>query len=345
MRWLLVLGALGALVACGGGEPPLTHDTVLHCPAPDGLPFRLMSSGFQSDANQTLANNDPRNKAEASDTLGNPGGASASVYLPDDQAPVTTPVAYHGVEARTTKTGGLFSTPLPGENVSLWVYDPDAMAWSSIGRTTTDDSGAYDLPDTGFVAANGQPIYAVLEADGSCAEHYDELLPPGSKFVVTDIDGTLTTSDNEEFIQLGDATYVPKMKTSADKLMQAWAMKGYPIVYLTARPHVVRVETRIWLHDLGFPDGPVITANAVAGPADTYKTMWLERLITTFGWVPVAAYGNADTDITAYANAGIPKEDTFIIGPLAGDSGTVAIPNDDYTQHIATFVDAQPDNN
>jgi phosphatidate phosphatase PAH1 len=65
-------------------------------------------------------------------------------------------------------------------------------------------------------------------------------------------------------------------------------------------------------------------------------------MFTTFGWVPVAAYGNATTDITAYENAGIPKDVTFIIGEYAGTSGTVAIPNDDYTDHIATFVEAQP---
>jgi phosphatidate phosphatase PAH1 len=58
----------------------------------------------------------------------------------------------------------------------------------------------------------------------------------------------------------------------------------------------------------------------------------------------VAAYGNAVTDITAYANAGVPLTQTFIIGPLAGNSGTVAIPNMDYTQHIASFVAAQPAN-
>ena len=60
--------------------------------------------------------------------------------------------------------------------------------------------------------------------------------------------------------------------------------------------------------------------------------------------MPYAAYGNADTDITAYANVEIPQGRTFIIGPNAGNGGTVAIPNGDYTDHTAAFVDAQPDN-
>lgn len=341
MRWLIALG----LVACSSpSQPPLTHDTALSCPAPDGLPFRLQSSGFQSSANQTLATNEPRIKTEASDTVGNPGGANANVYLADSASPATAPVDYHGVEARTRATTGLLADPLPGENVSLWTYDPTAKTWSSIGRTKTDDNGAYDLPDTGF-STSAQAIYAVLEADATCAEHYNLLMPPGSKFVVTDIDGTLTLSDQEVAMQINDDTYVPKAMTAAVDMLQAWSKKGYPIVYLTARGHILLTDTREWLTQLGFPDGVVITSNSIAPSAAPYKTTWLQRMITTFGWVAVAAYGNADTDITAYNNASIPKADTFIIGPLAGSDGTVGIPNDDYTQHIQTFVDPQPDNN
>jgi phosphatidate phosphatase PAH1 len=65
-------------------------------------------------------------------------------------------------------------------------------------------------------------------------------------------------------------------------------------------------------------------------------------MIQSFGWNVVAAYGNASTDITAYENAGIPKTQTFIVGPLAGSGGTVPIDNMDFAQHIQTYVDAQP---
>ena len=337
------LPALALIAACSDPEPPLSKATSLQCPSPGALPFRLSSSGFQKSANQALSADQPRNKDEASDTLGNPGGLTASVYLADDQPPSAVPVDYHGAKARTTAVGGLFSKPLPGENVSLWYYDPDPAAWQAVGRGKTGDDGTYDLPATGFVAPNGRPIYAVLEADGSCAEHFDYLLAPGSKVIVTDIDGTLTTDDSEIIKQVADGTYVPAMMTAADRMLQAWAMKGYPVVYLTARTHVLRPESRGWLADLGFPDGPMITENG--GPtADVYKTLWMKRMINDFQWNVVAAYGNADTDITAYANAGVPATQTFIIGPLAGSRGTVPIANMDYTQHIASFVAAQPAN-
>lgn len=339
-RWLPVLALIAA---CSDSEPPLSDATSLQCPFPGALPFRLSSKGFQKSNNKTLATDNPRSKDEASDTLGNPSGVVASVYLADDQRPSAAPIDYRGAKARTAPTTGFFATPLAGENVSLWYYDTDKAAWQSVGRGKTGDDGTYDLPATGFVVPNGRPIYSVLEADGSCAVHFDYLLAPGAKVVVTDIDGTLTTDDIEITKQIADDTYVPAMMTAADRLTQAWSMKGYPVIYLIARPHVLRPESRGWLADLGFPDGPLIAK--IGGLGDNaYKTLWMKRMIQDFGWNVVAAYGNADTDITAYANADVPKSQTFIVGPLAGSSMTVPIQNNDFTQHIATYVAAQPAN-
>ncbi|HEX7837410.1 MAG TPA: hypothetical protein VF469_08105 [Kofleriaceae bacterium] len=348
MRSCLALLAL--LAACSSStppadaEPPLTGATSLKCPAPGALPFRLASSGFQRAANKTTASDDPTSKDEASDTIGNPGGKLASVYLADDQSPSTAPIGYHGVKARAMPTNGIVAAALPGEHVSLWFYDATKAAWQSLGRATTDDSGAYDLDATGLIAPNGQPVYAMLEADGSCAAHFDYLLAPGSKVVVTDIDGTLTLSDAELINQLSaEATYVPKRMGAADQLTQAWAAKGYPVVYLTARPHKYRAETRGWLAGQGFASGPLITEGSTA-TADVYKTLWLSRMIQDLGWNVVAAYGNAPTDVTAYKNAGIPPGQTFIIGGLTDVGSDVVIPNNDFSQHITSYVMAQPAN-
>lgn len=339
----LISIALVSVSACSADEPPLSDATALACPMPGDLPFRLMSHGFQRSANETLASNDTRVKDEASDVVGLPDGTYANVYLPDNEAPAQGPIRYAGAKARTTATQGIFSQPLAGELVSLWYYDADAAAWNMLDRGTTDDNGAYALEAGGFVAPNATPVYAMLEADGSCATHRDYVWPSGTKFVVMDIDGTLTLSDDELITQVTDASYMPKMMTAANTLAQTWAAKGYPIIYLTARTHVFDAESRAWLDALDFPKGPIITENG-GESADEYKTLWLQRLITDFGWVPYAAYGNATTDITAYANAGIPLDRTFIVGPNAGMGGTVAIENLDYTDHIHAFVEMQPDN-
>ncbi|MEO6772255.1 MAG: hypothetical protein ABI467_04445 [Kofleriaceae bacterium] len=342
MRHVLV--GLLMVAACGSdgtGQPPLTHDTSLKCPAPAGLPFELDSWGWQTPQNATVVTSHPRDKDQAADVFGNPGGKVASVFMADTAAAAVGPIAYQGIKARTTVTGGLYQTPLPGENVSLWSYD--GSAWQMHGRGTTDGMGGYDLDATGYTAPNQQPLYAVLEADGSCAEHYDLMLPPGSKVVVTDIDATLTTDDGQNLMQIPDATYVPLMMGSANAMLQAWDAKGYPIIYLTARPHVERVESRVWLRDQMFPAGPLITALDVEEPG-AYKTIWMKRLVDDLGWDVVAAYGNAQTDIDAYNNAGIPKADTFIVGPLAGVDGTQPIDGMDYAAHTASFIAAEPDN-
>jgi hypothetical protein len=335
--------ALGLGGACGSDdEPPLTDATSLACPAPGDLPFRLPSRGFARAENATIAAARPRDKSEAADLLGNPGGLRATTYLADDAAPAAEAPPYAGAKARTAAGSGLFSTPLGGERVSLWWYDPGGAGWSALGRGETDADGLYAIAGAGEAPGVGQPVYAMLEADGSCAEHFAHLYPTGTRVVVTDIDGTLTASDAELVMQLADAAYVPRQKTAADAMTRAWAAKGYPVIYLTARPHVSRVETRGWLRAQGFPIGPVITAGAAAEPSG-YKARWLAHMIGAFGWVPIAAYGNAATDISAYAAAGIAKGRTFIIGELAGADGTVAIPADDYTAHIAGFIQAQPD--
>src|SRR4051794_12103704 len=113
------------LVGCGddGGLPPLTDATTLRCPMPGALPFRTETTGFHNADNTTFIDSGhARDKDEASDTLGNPGGSSANVYLADNAAVLGTR-SYHGVKARTGDSNGLFGTALPGETVSLWSYD------------------------------------------------------------------------------------------------------------------------------------------------------------------------------------------------------------------------------
>ncbi|HEY1693252.1 MAG TPA: hypothetical protein VGG39_13885 [Polyangiaceae bacterium] len=337
--------AVVVLAACSSssGGPALSNATSLDCPSPGLLPFRLQSTGFQSADNASLVEDDTRDKDESSDALGNPGGTSANVYLDLDASPGDGIASYHGRKARTPPSDGLTAQPLPGEYVSLWYYD--GTTWDALGRTTTDDDGYYDVAAT-LAPPPGTPVYAVLEADGTCAKHFDDLLASGTQVVVADIDGTLTTDDGQLLQEIGDPTYVPQMMTDANGMLQAWASKGYDVVYLTARPHLYLAETRQWLEQLAFPAGPVITsATLLSADAATeaYKATWLARMVTNFGWSVVAAYGNAVTDIEAYQSVGIPNDRIFIIGPEGGQMGTVAIAGDDYTSHVADFVDVQPD--
>ena len=171
------------------------------------------------------------------------------------------------------------------------------------------------------------------------------MLPEGTRVIVTDIDGTMTLSDEELFQQIGDGSYSPAQNASASTLMNLWAEKGYVIVYLTARPHVFRAETRSWLDDQGFPARPVISANSLVfdESARNYERTWVNWMINDFGWSVTAAYGNATSDIDAYEDAGVDKNVTFIIGENAGQGGTTAIADNDFSQHTVDFVMQAPD--
>jgi phosphatidate phosphatase PAH1 len=47
------------------------------------------------------------------------------------------------------------------------------------------------------------------------------------------------------------------------------------------------------------------------------------------------AYGNADTDIEAYQNVGIPDDRIFLVGKLAGQMGVEPIPTSEaYGAHL-----------
>lgn len=340
-------GAAGGGGSDGSGGTPVSDATVLSCPDPGQLPFVIESDGFANEDNRLTAEGSPRKKDESSDTLGVPDGVKANTYVETNAGPAAGPTVFEGRKARTGQSSGLTAIGLKDEPVSLWYYDPSASAWTTLGKTTTDAEGNYKLePANAIVTEYGRPVYSILEADGTCAEHYDVLLPPGSKLVLTDIDGTMTLSDEELFKQIDDGSYVPLQNESAELLMNTWSDKGYPIVYLTARPHEFRSETREWLAKEGFPVGAVITANSLVfdDSAREYKRAWAQRMLEDYGWEVVAAYGNAESDIDAYEDVSIPKDITFIIGEFAGASGTVAIDNNDFSDHISDFVEQQPDN-
>lgn len=323
--------------------------TELRCPQLGSVPFELSDTKWAFSDNETRATTQPRHKHEPSDVMGNPALGFALTQEPGDAQLHMGNELIRGVMARTELDRGLFGDPIGAEKVSLWQYDASA-GWQKLGERTTDDfsgttAGHYSF-DLGAPAPEGLSIrYAVLEPEPSCGSHYTYNLPAGTKVIITDIDGTMTLSDDELIQQISDGNHDPAEKMGSVALTQAWAAKGYQFVYLTARPHMFRTETRQWLIEHGYADGPIITApQLVFGEsARMYKRAWVNRVANELGWDVVAAYGNATSDIDAYEDAAIPKAVTFIIGEFAGVAGTTAIDNDDYTSHISDYVMNQPD--
>jgi phosphatidate phosphatase PAH1 len=173
--------------------------------------------------------------------------------------------------------------------------------------------------------------------------------------VVTDIDETLTTDDNEFLLQIVDPSHDPEMRPDANTLMNAYHDLGYRIFYVTARGDGLILldgtsatdATTEWLtrHNFPFNASDVFLADGVgafSSSAADYKTGVMQTL-QDYGFDLVWAYGNADTDVEAYQNVGIPDDHIFLVGDLAGQYGVEPISNEDaYTNHMAQQIPLVP---
>jgi hypothetical protein len=197
--------------------------------------------------------------------------------------------------------------------------------WESLGTYRTTKDGAHptvegvedtggrvfvNLSDTGTksLGKGRHRILMVLAGDLSTTDQYIEVISPETQVVVTDIDGTLTTS---EYASATDVVGLPisEAHVGSPEVMRAFAQRGYHIFYLTARAEWMMPITREFLAKREFPEGVVHTTltglGATGGAATDYKTRELGDLATKTGITPSYAFGNKDSDVQAYGNAGI----------------------------------------
>lgn len=232
---------------------------------------------------------------------------------------------------------------LEGEYVHVYITGTGMSAWQYVGRYTTDSDGKIHAA-LGMRPAGEYQVRMVVEGDLSSVNGYLSVVEPGRKAVLFDIDGTLTISDFEAYADYAGVK-TAQAYGYATQTVNAYKAKGYQIVYLTARPYWVTKDAREWFARQGllhwhyrsnpYGDGPI--------PPDTqaHKTNYVKYLRNTVGLDIIRAYGNATTDIAAYADGGIPKAETWIIGENAGKDGTQPI-HGDYTYHYSTVVSATP---
>lgn len=216
---------------------------------------------------------------------------------------------------------GKLAKDLQDEDVALHVRGLDCK-WTHVSTVATDDRGiaTFRVPAALLSKAGRYSFEAVL-ADGEAAPGVIYAIDGSTKAIVFDVDETLTTGNGEliEQLVLDDA---PEMREDADDIVNAWARAGWFVAYVTGRPHQLTDITRKWLTANGFPQGLVRTSEslgvAMNGAAtQRYKEGVLKEL-KTVGLDVEYAYGNAVTDICAYARASIDPMKTFILGPHAG---------------------------
>ncbi|MFO0554999.1 MAG: hypothetical protein U0271_41865 [Polyangiaceae bacterium] len=231
---------------------------------------------------------------------------------------------------------------LEGEDVVFFLRQADC-SWANLGKVTTDGDGraSLDVPAATLSAPGRYPFEVVVEGDGSIAEGSVFVLAPKTRAVVFDVDATLTVGDEEIVDQVLTGT-VPEMQVDADKIVRQWADAGWLVAYVTGRPRQLTKLTRAWLRDKGFPTGIVrLTSSAAeAVPSvegvQTYKEHAIKELRDA-GLDIGFAYGNAVTDICAYAHSGVDPKRTFIVGPHGGkacDGGAPTQALESYTQQL-----------
>lgn len=359
---ILLVASVASLGSCRGGGTfnqlayelgedivVVEGDELVGCPEPpSGLPFEPESDSFLDqeavDAIRFKSGKLQKANHYLFDVLGNEGVEQKIVGQ-----------ATYGIEL-TPVLAGKPQPGISGEWVSLWHRTEDGV-WTQLGRVQTADDGtfSYVIPESLQFEVGEHRIFMVVEGDKSCIDGGVFIYPKETEFIVTDIDETMTRLDSEMIDQISDPYYVPIANQDAVEMMQQYKSKNYVIIYLTARPFGLRLLTREWLEYIGLPFGPVITADRLVTDesAVQYKGGFLINAINELGWKLFRAYGNAESDIDAYKNAGLPSERTFIIGRNAGLKNTQPIDQtaidekgnevNSYRQHIAEYVNDAPE--
>ena len=241
---------------------------------------------------------------------------SADVLInPGDTAEVVARFSY----------GPIFKD-LEDENISAWI-ESETCNWQSLGVARTDDTGSarFEVPADLAKSPGRYDIRFEVNGDGSDAYSSVWVAEVGQPVVVFDIDGTLTTGDLEhtKSILYG---HEHKMYEAANEVAWAWAQRGYQVIYISGRPLYQDRLSGKWLEDQGFPRGPLKLTHRIRDglPAESrvgaFKRRTVEAIRVEQGLVFGAAYGNATTDICAYAEAGIPASNTYIIGSKSGEA-------------------------
>ncbi|MBI5496019.1 MAG: phosphatidylinositol transfer protein [Deltaproteobacteria bacterium] len=243
---------------------------------------------------------------------------------------------------------GLTDKDLKDEDVDLYLLRSCAGAWEALGTATTtsdnthapvegvEDSGGrvyFQIPADKTLGTGRHRVHLVVRGDLSTTDALIDVLPPGTATVVSDVDGTLTTSENEEFTaMLTGAT--PNANPSAPEVLSLLAGRGWRVMYVTARPEFLVGRTREFVRERGFPPGPVHTTltltGGTGGTAVTYKTGELATLAAR-GLLPGLVFGNTVTDAEAYGQdytgVTIPAEHRYFFQYTDGAFGGTRVDN------------------
>ena len=249
---------------------------------------------------------------------------------------------------------GAADDDLTDEDVDIWLLR-DCTTWEHLGTATSttnrgarhptverieDDGGRiyFQIPDAARLGPGRHRVHFVVRGDHSVADQFIHVLAGGERVAVTDVDGTLTESENAEFLTVLSGPS-PMVNPGAPEALWALADRGVIIFYITARPDWLTARTHEWTRERGLPPGLVHTTNngigALGGAAVTFKIEELSEVAERAGMPATIAIGNRESDAEAYLMTGVSAEHRFLY-QLDGDAmGGVHF--DDYLTLVPLF--------
>jgi LNS2 (Lipin/Ned1/Smp2) len=189
------------------------------------------------------------------------------------------------------------------EDVDVYACHPDG--WRYVERARTNREGRFEISLTGaFRLPPGmRDLFAHVPGHGGGVRFLAYVAPRGTTAVVSDIDGTLTESEDAIFNTVLFGDDVAHQPHAPRALADVAA--GRPVIYVTSRGDQYTEVTRRWLALHGFPRGPVRLARSTITQPGA-KTVAFKTGVLRALRIPVAVgIGNRASDIAAYANAGL----------------------------------------
>lgn len=226
-------------------------------------------------------------------------------------------------------TYGITDKDLKDEDVDVWVQRDCAGPWELLGTATTttdgqmppvegvEDTGGrvyFQIPAAASLGLGRHRVHMVVKGDLSAVDGIVEVVGPGTPVFVTDVDGTLTTEENEEFTALLTGQ-TPDAHPFAAEALSILAAKGYRPFYLTARPEFLVERTREFVSERGFPPGVIHTTTTLTGATGDAAVLYKsDELFVLEGrdLLPRWAFGNTASDAEAYDVVGVEPLDARI---------------------------------
>ncbi|HVY45697.1 MAG TPA: hypothetical protein VHB21_07450 [Minicystis sp.] len=315
-------GALVALTGCAMGgavERQGTHDGTEADSAP--LPEDRCSDAPAANPNGSFRHW----KSSVIADLGAPRHRGLDlVATSDDAVQRVEGQASYGVEDKAL------------EDEWVHLYACASGAWSYLGDALTDDEGhfALDLSDGGLLPVGVRDLYMSVDGDGSGAPFVAIVAPSSTEVAVSDIDGTLTSSENAFPESLVTGATVAPNHDAAEALTELQS-RGYAIVYVSTRSAYFTGDTRAWLEANGFPLGALRLPGPIATLPGQASTDAKVELMSALPLTVAIGVGNRSSDAAAYDQVGVASDHTFLkttefsseLGPWI-DGGDVGF--DDY---------------